>query len=110
MKRHYYAQVNPYGNPSHWDGSTYNVGQVMQFDTRAQRDEWVKDCTGFSRSELDAATARLTMLEQCGKDMWQHSDARAIYDNWSGYRLYCTTAGIYEDYSHELFPDDTPLN
>lgn len=110
-ERKYYAQHNPYGRPTTYNGSRWPIGTVMAFATKTERDQWVNNA-GYnswngqmeSRSALTAHEARLTMLEQIGKDGFLNNSTMVTrYGDWQEFRLSASANDVLSTYEPGIY-------
>lgn len=104
--KHYYAMHTPYGDAVDTNGTP--IGSVFMFSKKRQRDAWVEDnyFNAYNSKDRQAKAitehhARVTMLRQCGRDMYEAHERDRLKGSYSDYReyaQYCPTALMYDDY------------
>ena len=107
--KHYYAMHTPMGNSAIWADKRTIPGTVFMFSKKRERDEWVEDNSyntynGNANQTMTITEheARVTMLRQYGRELYDAHESDRLKGSYSDYReyaQYCPTAIMYDDYN-----------
>lgn len=97
--KHYYAMATPRGNATDFNGTP--IGEVLMFNRKRERDEWVaenyhRDGRAHQTATISEHDARITMLRQYGRKLFE------AHEN-DQFKVSCYT---YREYA-QFYP--TPL-
>lgn len=104
--KHYYAMHTPYGNAVDTNGTP--IGTVFIFAKKRERDAWAEEnyfntynSNAHQTKAITEHEARVTMLRQCGREMYEAHERDRLKGSYADYRefaQYCPTAIMYDDY------------
>ena len=104
--KHYYAMHTTQGDAVDSDGTP--IGTVFVFTRKRERDGWAERNYFNTWNGKDHQTkaiteheARVTMLRQCGREMYEAHERDRLKGSYADYReyaQYCPTAIMHDDY------------